>query len=115
MVPHGITGTIAKIEEGDYTVTDTVAELTPSDGGDPVSLTMLTKWEVRQGRPYKKKLPPNQQLVTGQRSVDMFFPIAKGGTACIPGPFEEGKQWSPGGTGPGRMNEALWRSSDWIR
>lgn len=91
MVPPGVSGTVSRIAEGDYVVTDAVTDITPADGGDPVPVTMVTTWEVRQGRPYKKKLPPNRQLVTGQRNVDMFSPIAKGGTACIPGPFGSGK------------------------
>ena len=91
MVPHGVSGTIAKIAESDYVVSDTVAEITPPEESGTIPVTMLSTWEVRKGRPYKKKLPPNRQLVTGQRSVDMFFPIAKGGTACIPGPFGSGK------------------------
>jgi V/A-type H+/Na+-transporting ATPase subunit A len=91
MVPHGVAGTLTTIAEGDYAVTDAVAEITPAAGGDPIPVTMLSTWEVRKGRPYKQKLPPNRQLVTGQRNVDTFFPIAKGGTACIPGPFGSGK------------------------
>ncbi|MBD3308469.1 V-type ATP synthase subunit A [candidate division KSB3 bacterium] len=90
LVPHGISGTIASIQEGEFTVEETVAEVT-TDDEQPVKITMLSKWEVRKGRPYKKKLPPDRPLTTGQRNVDTFFPIAKGGTACIPGPFGSGK------------------------
>jgi V/A-type H+-transporting ATPase subunit A len=90
MTPPGVEGKISKIQEGDYTVEEIVAEI-EVDGGEPVGVTMVTKWEVRKGRPYQKKLPPNRPLITGQRVIDTFFPIAKGGTACIPGPFGSGK------------------------
>lgn len=90
MIPIGVAGKIARIEEGDFTVEDVVAQVTTEDGSS-VDVKMLTTWEVRKGRPYKKKLPPNVSLVTGQRNIDTFFPIAKGGTATIPGPFGSGK------------------------
>ncbi len=90
MTPHGVNGKVSKIQEGDFTVEEVVAEISPEEG-NPVEVAMLTKWEVRKGRPYQKKLPPNRPLITGQRILDTFFPIAKGGTACIPGPFGSGK------------------------
>ena len=82
-------GTIKEIKGGDFTVDETVAVVTTKDGDKEVSL--MQKWPVRKGRPYKKKLPPTMPLVTGQRVVDMFFPIAKGGVAAVPGPFGSGK------------------------
>ena len=89
MVPYGIEGTIKSIQSGSYTVVDTVAVVETADGDK--ELTMMQKWPVRKGRPYLKKLPPRQPLITGQRVVDTFFPIAKGGVAAVPGPFGSGK------------------------
>ena len=89
MVPYGIEGTIKSINSGSFTVVDTVAVVETADGDK--ELTMMQKWPVRKGRPYKKKLPPRQPLITGQRVVDTFFPIAKGGVAAVPGPFGSGK------------------------
>ena len=89
MIPYGIEGTIKEIKGGDFTVDETVAVVTTKDGDKEVSL--MQKWPVRKGRPYKKKLPPTMPLVTGQRVVDMFFPIAKGGVAAVPGPLGSGK------------------------
>lgn len=90
MVPQGIEGTIINIEEGDYTLLDTVAIVRTTDGKE-IPLTMLQKWPVRVGRPYQEKLSPNKPLITGQRIIDTLFPIAKGGVAAIPGPFGSGK------------------------
>jgi V/A-type H+-transporting ATPase subunit A len=90
MIPKGINGTVKSIAEGEFTVEDTVAVVTDKDGND-VSVTMLHKWPVRVGRPYKEKLPPTMPLVTGQRVIDTLFPIAKGGVASVPGPFGSGK------------------------
>ena len=90
MVPIGLKGRIKEIKEGDYTVTDTVATL-ETEGGEDIPLTLMQKWPVRKGRPYKKKMPPTQPLITGQRVVDTMFPIAKGGVAAVPGPFGSGK------------------------
>lgn len=90
MIPKGISGTIKTISEGDYTVSDTVAVVTDKNGND-LSVTMLQKWPVRVGRPYKEKLTPSMPLVTGQRVIDTLFPIAKGGVASVPGPFGSGK------------------------
>ncbi|MCR5106155.1 MAG: V-type ATP synthase subunit A [Eubacterium sp.] len=89
MVPYGIEGTVKSIESGSFTVTDTVAVVETADGDK--ELMMMQKWPVRRGRPYAKKLPPRQPLITGQRVVDTFFPIAKGGVAAVPGPFGSGK------------------------
>ena len=89
MVPYGIKGTINEIKEGTFTVEDIVAVVETEKGEK--ELTMMQKWPVRRGRPYKKKLPPEMPLVTGQRVIDTFFPIAKGGVAAVPGPFGSGK------------------------
>ena len=89
MVPYGIEGTIKEIKAGEFTVEEVVAVVSTKDGDKDVFL--MQKWPVRKGRPYKKKLPPTMPLVTGQRVVDMFFPIAKGGVAAVPGPFGSGK------------------------
>ena len=89
MVPYGIKGTIKEIKEGTFTVEDIVAVVETEKGEK--ELTMMQKWPVRLGRPYKKKLPPEMPLVTGQRVIDTFFPIAKGGVAAVPGPFGSGK------------------------
>ncbi len=90
MLPYGISGTVKSINEGDYTVTDEIAVI-EDENGKTHSVTLMQKWPVRQGRPYKKKLPPDMPLITGQRVVDTLFPIAKGGVAAIPGPFGSGK------------------------
>ena len=90
MVPLGMSGTIASITSGSFTVTDTVATL-KTDKGAVQNLTMMQKWPVRVGRPYKKKYPPHVPLSTGQRVIDTMFPVAKGGTAAVPGPFGAGK------------------------
>ncbi len=89
MVPFGIEGDIVSISSGSYTVEETVA-VVKTEAGEK-NLTLMQKWPVRKGRPYKKKLPPQMPLVTGQRVVDTFFPIAKGGVAAVPGPFGSGK------------------------
>ena len=89
MVPIGLRGTVKSIREGDFTVTDEIAVLKAAEGEQ--SLTLMQKWPVRKGRPYKKKIPPKQPLITGQRVVDTMFPIAKGGVAAVPGPFGSGK------------------------
>ena len=89
MIPFGIEGTIKSINSGSFTVEETVA-VVETDKGDK-EVCMMQKWPVRKGRPYAKKLPPRQPLITGQRVVDTFFPIAKGGVAAVPGPFGSGK------------------------
>ena len=90
MVPPNLKGTIKSVQSGSYKVTDTVATLTTEDGKD-VPLTMVQKWPVRVGRPYEKKYSPERPLCSGQRIIDTMFPIAKGGTAAVPGPFGSGK------------------------
>ena len=90
MVPVGLSGTIEEIKEGSFTVLDTVAVL-KTDKGEKKELTMMQKWPVRIGRPYKRKYAPTKPLCTGQRIIDTLFPLAKGGTAAVPGPFGSGK------------------------
>ena len=90
MVPPKMSGTITAIQSGSFTVLDTVATLKTDDGKE-VPLTMMQKWPVRVGRPYTKKYPPKKPLCSGQRIIDTMFPIAKGGTAAVPGPFGSGK------------------------
>ena len=90
MVPPKMKGKLVSIESGAFTVTDTIAVLELADGSK-VELPMMQKWPVRVGRPYKHKYPPTIPLQSGQRIVDTFFPVAKGGTAAIPGPFGSGK------------------------
>ena len=89
MVPYGMKGTIKEIKAGEFTVEEVVAILETAEGDK--ELTLMKKWPVRRGRPYQKKLPPEMPLVTGQRVIDTFFPIAKGGVAAVPGPFGSGK------------------------
>ena len=90
MIPPKMKGKIVSIQSGCYTVTETVAVLERPDG-TRVDLPMMQKWAVRVGRPYRRKFPPSVPLQSGQRIVDTFFPVAKGGTAAIPGPFGSGK------------------------
>ncbi len=90
LVPAGMRGEVARIEEGEYTLEEPVAYI-KGDNGEEFSLTLMQKWPVRRGRPYKKKLSPDMPLVTGQRVIDTLFPIAKGGVAAVPGPFGSGK------------------------
>lgn len=89
MVPYGIRGMVREIRSGTFTVEDVVAVVQTADGEK--ELTLMQRWPVRRGRPYRKKLPPKMPLVTGQRVIDTFFPIAKGGVAAVPGPFGSGK------------------------
>ena len=89
MVPYGIEGTIKEIRSGEFTVEETVAVIETAQGDKEI--TLMQKWPVRRGRPYKQKLTPEKPLVTGQRVIDTFFPIAKGGVAAVPGPFGSGK------------------------
>ena len=89
MVPPEMKGTVKEIRSGSFTVEEVVCVLDTADGEK--ELTLMQKWPVRKGRPYKKKLPPKMPLVTGQRVIDCMFPIAKGGVAAIPGPFGSGK------------------------
>ena len=90
MVPPKLSGTIQSIRSGSFTVEDEVAVLVTAQGRR-VPLTMMQKWPVRVGRPYVKKYPPRRPLSTGQRPIDTMFPVAKGGTAAVPGPFGSGK------------------------
>ncbi|MGN8938524.1 V-type ATP synthase subunit A [Bittarella sp. HCP28S3_D9] len=90
MVPQGVSGTLAKIEGGEYTIEEAVATVALDEGGER-ELTLMQKWPVRVGRPYREKLSPDVPLVTGQRVIDTLFPIAKGGVAAVPGPFGSGK------------------------
>lgn len=89
MVPNGISGKIKEIKDGEFTVEDTVAVIETKDGDK--KLNMIQKWPVRSPRPYNRKLDPDTPLITGQRVIDTFFPVAKGGAASIPGPFGSGK------------------------
>lgn len=90
MVPPGIEGTVEWIFAGETTVTEPIARIRTSSG-EVKEVAMLQRWPVRRGRPYAQKLAPTEPLITGQRIIDTFFPVAKGGTACIPGPFGSGK------------------------
>ena len=89
LVPNGMHGKVTSVEEGDFTVTDTVCVLRNETGEEKVC--MLRKWPVRKGRPYREKLSPTQPMITGQRVIDTLFPIARGGVAAVPGPFGSGK------------------------
>lgn len=90
MVPPALKGTIIDIKEGNYKVDEAVCTLKTEDGKE-VTVSMMQKWPVRRGRPYLEKMAPDGPMVTGQRVVDTFFPIASGGTAAVPGPFGSGK------------------------
>ncbi|MBU1075643.1 MAG: V-type ATP synthase subunit A, partial [Spirochaetes bacterium] len=90
LVPFGIKGHIKEIKSGEFTVNDIIAVITDENKKDH-PITMKQRWPVRKGRPYKEKMPPHIPLITGQRVIDAFFPVAKGGTACAPGPFGSGK------------------------
>ena len=89
MVPPKVHGTVKELFSGEYTVVDKIGII--DTGKEEMPLTLMQKWPVRRSRPYREKLPPSEPMVTGQRSIDMLFPIAKGGTACVPGPFGSGK------------------------
>ena len=90
MVPAGVSGTVEGLAEDDYTVEDTIGAVVGEDGGR-TELKLMQRWPVRRPRTVTRRLAPNEVLVTGQRVIDAFFPIAKGGTACVPGPFGTGK------------------------
>ncbi len=90
MVPPGVSGRIDGLSEGDYTVDQPIATVTAADG-TKTELKLMQKWPVRQPRAIRQRLNPNHVLLTGQRVIDAFFPIARGGTACVPGPFGTGK------------------------
>ena len=89
LVPPGVKGTLAQLKNGRYTIRDPIGQVKTPSGNVPLYLSQ--KWVVRIPRPVAQKLPPDVPLITGQRVVDTFFPVAKGGTACIPGPFGSGK------------------------
>ena len=89
MVPFGVEGTIKDIKEGSFNIDETVCVVSTQKGD--VKITMCQKWPVKKGRPYQSKINPTVPLVSGQRTIDTFFPVAKGGAACIPGPFGSGK------------------------
>lgn len=89
MVPVGVSGIVESLESGEYTVTDKIGAIHTDHGY--TDLTLMQKWPVRRARPYKRKLPPSEPMITGQRVIDALFPIAIGGTACVPGPFGSGK------------------------
>ena len=89
LVPNGVSGKVVSVEEGDFTIEATVAVIQTAAGKKPVS--MLRKWPVRKGRPYREKLSPDKPMVTGQRVIDTLFPVARGGVASVPGPFGSGK------------------------
>ena len=90
MVPHGISGEIVEINAGEFTVEETVCKIKDAEG-NVSDISMLQKWPVRRGRPYKEKMAPDVPMITGQRVIDTMFPIAKGGAAAVPGPFGSGK------------------------
>ncbi|RCX17481.1 V/A-type H+-transporting ATPase subunit A [Anaerobacterium chartisolvens] len=90
MIPYGINGTLEEVYGGKFNVTETVARVR-KDNGETVDVTMMQKWPVRKGRPYREKLPPDTPMITGQRVIDTLFPLAKGGVAAVPGPFGSGK------------------------
>ena len=90
MVPPKTAGVVTELREGDFTVTEQIGTLLLADNQN-LPLTLMQKWPVRIARPYAKKLPPYEPLISGQRVIDALFPIAKGGTACVPGPFGSGK------------------------
>ena len=89
MVPPGLSGEIQTIKDGSFTLEETVAVIKTKNGD--TDITMMQKWPVRKPRPFLEKIIPNEPLITGQRVIDMFFPVANGGTACVPGPFGSGK------------------------
>jgi V/A-type H+-transporting ATPase subunit A len=91
MVPPGAKGKVASIESGEFKVKDVVCTLDGADGGPSTEIKMMQAWPVREGRPFREKLAPRMSLITGQRVIDFFFPVRKGGTACVPGPFGSGK------------------------
>ena len=90
MVPYGVEGEIASIQSGSFTVEETVCTV-KTDKGEIKEISLMQKWPVRRGRPYRQKMSPEMPLVTGQRVIDTLFPIAKGGVAAVPGPFGSGK------------------------
>jgi len=90
MVPPGVMGTLKEISGASHTVMDVIAKV-DTDNGTTVDIRMLQKWPVRRQRPSREKLSPDIPMITGQRVIDTLFPIARGGTAAVPGPFGSGK------------------------
>jgi len=90
LVPVGVSGEVVKIEAGEFTITDTVCTVKDKEGKEH-GIAMMQKWPVRRGRPYQEKMSPSAPMITGQRVIDTFFPIASGGVAAVPGPFGSGK------------------------
>lgn len=88
MVPVGVSGTVKSVNEGEFTVEETVCVV---EGDKTHNIQMMQKWPVRKGRTYAQKLNPDEPLITGQRVIDTFFPVTKGGTSAVPGPFGSGK------------------------
>ncbi len=90
LVPVGVSGEVVRITAGDFTITETVCTVKNAQGEEQ-NVTMMQKWPVRRGRPYQEKMSPIAPMITGQRVIDTFFPIASGGVAAVPGPFGSGK------------------------
>jgi len=90
MVPHGISGVVEWLADGEATIVEPIARI-KADAGSVQDVPMLQRWPVRRGRPFAEKLPPSEPMVTGQRIIDTLFPVAKGGVAAVPGPFGSGK------------------------
>lgn len=90
MVPPNVSGTVVDIKEGNFKVEDTIAVI-KTDSDEELEINMIQRWPVRQSRPTQQRLSPSIPLITGQRVADAFFPVSKGGTASIPGPFGSGK------------------------
>ena len=90
LVPPRVKGKLEALESGDFTVDQVIGHIA-CENGKPYEVRLMQKWPVRVARPYAEKLPPSVPMITGQRTIDALFPIAKGGTACIPGPFGSGK------------------------
>ena len=90
MAPPNVSGTVVELRTGDFKVTDRIGKI-KLDDGSMADITLMQKWPVRVSRPYAQKLPPVEPMISGQRIIDALFPIAKGGTACVPGPFGSGK------------------------
>ena len=90
MVAPGMSGTVVELRSGDFKVTERIGKI-KLDDGTMEDITLIQKWPVRVSRPYARKLPPAEPMISGQRVIDALFPIAKGGTACVPGPFGSGK------------------------
>lgn len=107
LVPPGKHGRVVEVApEGDYALRDTLLKLEDQDG-NIAQITGMQRWPVRRGRPFHERRPPSVPLITGQRVIDSFFPLAKGGTASIPGPFGSGKTVM-------QHNLAKWSDADLI-